>query len=367
MNLNIELTEFPSVLHSHIYSKWRGIMPLSYAIDSVKDPSLRKSCLTLHGFIEAMLSDMYDNPELYHFPMMKLEEFYGEKLLVEMKRQFPKEFKKILSQTGNAVPSYFNLLCKIGVNGILKGNDFVVSEESLKEIKKQSKSSTSPVSFEKRMEALKRVGFVMEVLDSGEVCFTSKKHIEIFPALQALADKHNFSMLDFRNIDSKYNPTYEDYFISLIDGQRELAYELHNFTKDYKMRVSLNANWGVNYHYKSKHVMCIGTGNDFERLLSVTVIGKERSDDHTIIDRSLAKETQDFKEQVFKHLTGCDANQCLNCSTYSSGNYVTVLGKRHQMCGGGIIGYAWRVPALSDIEMVKRLIKIRCEIINESH
>lgn len=341
-------------------------MPLSRTLDSVTDPYLRRSCEALHSFVTDMLSDMYDNAEAYHLPVMKIEEFCNGKPLKEMKRQFPKEYKNLLSQIGNAVPSYMGLLCKIGERGTLTGNDFVVSEERLKEIKKQSKSSTSPITFDKRMEALKRVGLTMEIIPTGEGCFTFENHFDIFPALHALVDKHNFSMLDFRNINSKYNPNYEDYFISLITGQRSLAYELHNFAMKYKMRVSLNANWGVNYHYKSKQIMCIGTGNDIERNLSVKVIGKERNDDHSIIDKSLEKESQEFKEQVRQHMTGCDANQCLNCSTFSSGNYVTVLGKKHQMCGERIIGYAWREPTLSDMEMIKRLIEIRCIIINEA-
>jgi len=133
-----------------------------------------------------------------------------------------------------------------------------------------------------------------------------------------------------------------------------------------KMRVSLNANWAVLYHYKCKHVATIKTGDDFGRFLGVSVIGKDKSDTHTVIDECLEKEPQDFQEQAQRRMSGCDANQCLNCSSYSSNNFVTVLGKRHQMCGTGIIGYDWREPTQSDIPTIKRLMEIRCQMIDEA-
>ena len=77
MDFSIELTEFPSAMHSVIYSKGRGIMPLSRTLDAVSDSALRDSCVALHGFMTDMLSDMYDSPEAYHLPVMKFEEFLG--------------------------------------------------------------------------------------------------------------------------------------------------------------------------------------------------------------------------------------------------------------------------------------------------
>lgn len=173
-------------------------------------------------------------------------------------------------------------------------------------------------------------------------------------------------MLDFRNIKNLHKPTYEDFFEPLITEQRDRAYELHDFLMKYKMRSATDANGRVVYQYKGKQVIRIGKGSDYELFLDVRVIGKDKKDEHTVIDKHLEKESKDFQLEALQHMTGCDANQCLNCSTYASGWYVTVLGKRHQMCGEGIIGFAWNKPIESDMTMIKRLIEIRCDIIDEA-
>lgn len=364
MDFNIELVQFPSMLHSHIYSKGRSIMPLSRTLDTVSDAALRKSCVALHGFVMDMLSDMYDNPEAYHLPVMKWEEFCDGKPLDVVKREYPKKIKDVYAQTSHAASGYLDLLRRIGNSGTIENDAFVVLEEKLKEIGKRANTSTSPISLSKRLEALSRVGFVTEALPTGGCSVFSKEYPDMFPALCALPGE-NFSMLDFRNITNAYKPTFEDYFCALFAEQREQAYELHNFAMAYKMRISINANWGVLYHYKSKQVMCIGTGDDVGRYLSVKIIGKDKNDDCIVMEKHLEKESQNFQEKALLHITGCDTNQCMFCSTYSSGKYVNVLGKRHQMCGTEIIGYAWRESIKSDMTMITRLIEIRCEMIDE--
>ncbi len=365
MDFNIELTEFPSTLHSHIYSYGRGILPLSRTLDAVEDPALRESCAALHGFVTDMLSDMYDHPEAYHLPVMLLEDFCGGKTLKEVKRQFPVEIKKVFSQISNAVVGYMGLLCAIGYNGKVEGDTIVLPEVFFKDTGKRNAN---------RLEALNRVGFMRGNTSENNYCFISEKHSTMFPALHALADKpdgcrrfdfHNFTALDFRNIENTYKPTYDDYFYPLSAKQRERAYELHNFALEHNMRPNTDSFWNVSYHYKSKLVMRIGTDYDFGRFSDVRVIGKDRADTHTVIDKHLEKESQDFKKQALQHMTGCDTCQTSHCSTHSSGNYITVLGKQHQMCGGNIIGYDWREPADTDMAMIKRLIEIRCEHIDE--
>jgi hypothetical protein len=239
----------------------------------------------------------------------------------------------------------------------------VVSAERSQEIIKRANKGSIP--FNKGLEGFSRVGFKMETMPTGECWFASKNYPDMFLALHALP-WDNFGMLDFRNINGIYKPTYDDYFEPLVTEQRELAYELHNFAAEYKMRTSLNANWGVIYHYKGKYAMKIGTGDDIGRFLSVSVVAKDRTEDSDVIDKYLGKEPQDFQEQALRCMSGCDANKCLGCSTYSSGNYVMILGKRHQMCGAGVIGFDWREPIPADIATIKRLIEIRCDMIDEA-
>jgi len=366
MDFNIELTEFPSAVHSVIYASGRGIMPLSRTLETVTDPAMRESCVALHGFVTDMLSDMYDNPEAYHLPVMKIEEFLGGKNIHEMKREFKVKIKKLDEQVRHVTYRYMDLLWRIGEEGKIENGSIVVSAERPQVIDKRVKM------LDKRLESLSRIGLIMETLPTGEYRFISKNYPGMFPALNAIPGD-NFQSLDFRGIGSPYKPTHDDYFYALITRQRELAYELHEFAMKYKMRTSLNANKGVVYHYKSKHVMTIWTGCDFKRLdsncdrsLCVGVIGKDKTDALTVIDEYLGKETQDLREQALKRMSGCDANQCLMCSGYGTGWYETVMGKRHQMCGEGRIFFDWHKPEEADMAMIKRLIEIRCEIIDEA-
>ncbi|MCL2704233.1 MAG: hypothetical protein FWE91_11605 [Defluviitaleaceae bacterium] len=371
MDFNIELTNFPSAVHSAIYAKGRGIMPLSRTLDAVTDPILRESCEDLHGFVMNMLSDMYDNPEAYHLPIMKLEEFLNGRDIHDVKKESHSKIKSLDTQVRHAASTYIDLLWRIGHGGKADGDTLLVSEENLQYINKRVSSSSSPITLSKRLEALNRIGLIMETLQTNEYRFTSDNHPGMFLAIQALP-WDNFGMLDFRNINGTYKSTHDDYFYPLVTKYRDLAYEIHNFAMKCKMRISTNANWGVVYHYKSKHVMTIWTGCDFkrtgpdaDRTLCVSVIGKGKEDACTVVDKYLGKESQDFQNQTLQRMSGCGAKQCLMCSTYSSGKYVTVLGKKHQMCGEERIFYDWHEPGEADMAMIKRLIEIRCEIIDE--
>jgi hypothetical protein len=140
-----------------------------------------------------------------------------------------------------------------------------------------------------------------------------------------------------------------------------LAYELHNYAVQRKIKITTNANWGVNYYYKSEHLISIRTGNDIECSLGVSVSGGFAP----ALEPYFENEPQDFREKAIAHISGCDTNQCVHCSTYGSGRYVTALGKTYQSCGGSddLVGFIWREPVAEDAAILRRLIDIRCEII----
>ena len=54
-------------------------MPLSRTLEAVSEPALRESCIELHSFVLDMLSDMYEHPEAYYLPVMKIEDFLDGK------------------------------------------------------------------------------------------------------------------------------------------------------------------------------------------------------------------------------------------------------------------------------------------------
>jgi len=187
MDFKIELMEFPSEVHSQIYIFARRILPLSRTLVAVQDFEMREACVALHSFIMDMLSDMYDNPEAYYLPVMK-----WEWLVVG---------KPIASQ-------YFGFLRWLGQRGSIEGDTLVISKEDLQDVSKKFSTSTSSIKLEKRLEALSRVGLTAEVLPAGSYRIFSKNHPGMFLAFNALP-QDNSSLLDFRGIDNKYKPAYD--------------------------------------------------------------------------------------------------------------------------------------------------------------
>jgi len=303
MDFNLELTDFPSVMHEKIYSCARQLMPLLNH-NAIAEP-IRESWLALHGFMMDKLADMYDFPDKYKLPYGKLEKFLDDRDIHDVKREAMVKLKSINSETTHAVT--------------------------------------------KHMATLKQT--------------ISENHPEMRLAMEAMPH-WNGVMCDYRSIAPKYKPTHDDYFAILFKVQRELAYELHHFITVRKIRISTSANWGVLYHYKGKHVITIKTGEDNSIGLSVRIAGKDKTDDAAALDAALKKEPQDFQEKALGLLSGCDANRCISCSSYSSGRYVTILGKQHQMCGEGVISYIIDKPISDDMTIIKRLVDMRCESID---
>ena len=303
MDFNNEISSFPSAIHESIYSRSRRLIPLENH-PAIPEPA-RESWRALHRFMMDILLNMYDNPEKYNLPVGKLEKFLDGRDIHEAKRESIAKTKSILVETKNAVGKYLNAL--------------------------------KPSIYE--------------------------NHPEMRLAMDTISRCWYNIMYDYRDIAPKYKPTFDDFYVALFAEQREMAYTLHNFAMERKMRTSTNANWGVLYNHKGKHVMTIGTGGDISIGLVVKVIGKGKKDDVSALENALTKEPQTFQAQVLNHLSGCDANRCLHCSGYSSGWYVNILGNQHQMCGEGIISYDFYNPTSEDIITIKHLIDMRCEYI----
>ena len=302
MDFNAEKKYFPSVMHENIYSRARQLQPLlnHHAISE----SIRESWVALHGFMMDELSHMYERPEEYKLPYHKLEKFLDGRDIHDVKRESMVKLKSILSETQHAVMKYMATL-----------------KQNLHE-----------------------------------------NHPEMRPAMEAMPHWSGV-MCDYRNIVPKYKPTHDDYFAVLFPNQRELAYEIHQFIMMRKMRVTTNANWGVVYHYKSKQVMTIKTAGDNSIGLSIKVTAKDKNDEASALDAALKKEPQDFQTKALGLLSGCDANRCISCSGYSSGRYATILGKQHQVCGEGVIGFDIDKPVPADMPMIRQLVDLRCKFI----
>ena len=364
MDFREELSAFPSGVHRCIYAAARGITPLDRSLASVEDPGMRASCEEFHGFFMDFLSDMYDHPEAYGLPVMALENFCNGKTVNGMKQKFPSKTKSILSQTRNSVNGYMVLLYMMGRLGVLSGDILSLSPDDLKEADKRTNTSVSPIPLAVRLRALARVGLLQE--GGG---FVSKRHPGMFPAMCALAKKAKkqsgfdyfaFKNAEFRNIGANYKPTYEDYFHPLIESQLKQANTLHEYAIKMGLKPTVSTFWKVEYKYKGAQVMCIGTEGDHERKLDIRLVGTYNWDDPGLINDRLIKESPEFQKYAVRHVLRCDA-----CSTAHLGRFVTVLGKRQRVCGGGLIGFRWNNPDDGDVEAIKQFIRLRMEIIEE--
>ena len=304
MNFNIELTDFPTVLHENIYTRARRFMPL-LSHKKILEIIPQEQWVLLHGLVMDRLSDMYQNPEKYKLPAGKLEKFLNGRELHIARKEETAKYKKLFKEITSSVSKQLELLAQ-------------------------------------------------------EINIA---HSELQPAISKIPLFHRLTE-DYRCIlpNWKYKPTHDDVFATLFAGQQVLAYELHKFAMGYKMRTSPNANWGIVYNRNGNQVLTIAAGGDTGIELSVKVMAKNKNDDITVLEYALSKEPQEFQDTAFGHMSGCDANRCTHCSTFYSDNYVTILGKRHQMCGAGIISYNFYKPNSTEMAMVKRLIEMRCEV-----
>lgn len=362
MDFARELVDFPSEVHKLVYFAARGLTPPEKSLPGVADPDMRASCAAYRGFLLDMLSDMYDNPEAYRLPALELERFLDGGKLNGVKQKFPARTKAVLSRTRNAVHGYMLLLCLLGLSGAPRGDVLIVTEETFPAIEKRVSGPTSPIPLDARLAALTRVGLVKT--DDG---FRARSHPNLFPALCAMAKKTGgklsgfeffaFCNAEFRALGAKFKPTPEDYFEPLVRERRAVAVTLDNIAAKNGLRPIISTFWKADYKYKGVQVLCV---NSFEGELDIRVTETYNWDDPALINDRLAKEPAAFQRDALRHVWRCDA-----CATTHLGRFVTVLGKRQRVCGGGVIGFRWRNPDPEDIRAIERLIELRCQIIDE--
>lgn len=365
MNFDIDHDAFPSAVHSLIYFTARGIMPLEKSLPDVADSDMRASCTAFHGFVMTMLADMYDNPGKYHLPVMLLEDFCKGRKINGLKQKYPSKTKNVIAQTRNAVSNYIELLYKLGIHGEVTGDTLVFSSEELDKYDKNRKGSVRNICVADMFKAMARIGVTVH---GNEV--TSKEYPAMFPAMCALSrlaktnsgfDFFAFRILDFRNLNGRHKPAYEDYFRPLTERQRKQAYELHDFAASRKAKPTVSTFWKVDYKYKGSQVMCIGSeGNLGDLVLDIRVMGTYHWDEPALINDRLARESPDFQKNILRHILRCTA-----CSTTHLGMFTTVLGKKQRVCGGGAIAFRWKNPDDNDMAVIKRVIELRCDIIDE--
>lgn len=362
MDFKVELTEFPSEVHKRIYCHGREVTPLCNSLADMPDSEMKESCEEFYGFVMEMYSDMYDHPEEYELPVHELENYLAGRKVNGVKQKYPSKTKSIISHTINAPGRYMATLANMAYMGKLCGDVLILQQEELTEINRRVNTSASPISLEKRLEALKRVGLVQT-----EKGFVSEKYPKMFQAMCAMAEKtkgrfsgfdyYLFEKLDFRNMTKSYKPVYTDYIRPLSKEKQDIAYELHNMAKEWGCRDVINTFLKIEYKYKGVQVMTIDTYDSRLQLRVTQVYGW---DDKELFNKRLEKESVELQKYTLRHLL-----RCTGCATSHLGAFVEVLGHRNRVCGGGQIGLIWNNPTESDMDKIRFFIKTRCEIIDE--
>jgi hypothetical protein len=365
--------DFPTEVHKRIHITALNQTPIEVSLADTggADSALVESCRAYYDFIMFMLSDMYENPLEYGLKAGELESFLEGKKVNGMKQKYPSKTKALLSSTYNSVTNIKFFQC-LGEAGTAFEDKMTVAFSDYTNIKKlfdrnlspKSKLITNEIPYEIRLKSLERIGFAIRENEDGAV-ITSEKYPNMFIALTKLANsikriktfgEHNFQNCDFRQIFLNYKPGYEDVVQPLDDEKRKVINELDLFLRDKKLIHSCTTFWKINYHYKGEHVFWFETrGNEFE----VRITGVYGWDDHSIMNDILSAQSREFQEYALRHL-----NYCTACSTSHLGGFVTVLGKRKRVCGGGGIGFRVKSPSSKDIENIKKFIAIRINIID---
>lgn len=362
MEFKIELTEFPSEVHKRIYCEAREIIPLENSLADITDNEIKASCEDFYSFVMEMFSDMYDNPEEYSLPVYELENYLAGRKVNGVKRKYPSKTKNIISHAINAPGRYMATLANMVYMGKLKDDVLVLDEETLVEINRRVNTSISPITLDKRLEALARLGLVHT--DKG---FESVNHPKMFRVMDILLQKtkgkfsgfdyYLFEKLDFRNLTKSYKPTYKDYILPLISERRDMAFKLHDLVKECGCRDVINTFLKIEYKYKGLQVATLDTSDNRINLRVTEVYG---TDDHELFNRRLAKENAEFQKYAQRHVW-----RCTGCATTHLGAFVEILGHWSRVCGGGQIGFLWNNPTEEDMDKIRFFINTRCDIIDE--
>lgn len=362
MDFRQDLTDFPSLTHKVIYAAARGMTPPEVSLAGCADTDMARACGQLYAFTRRMLASMYDEPEAYHLPAGDLERFLDGRRLNAVKQRFPSRTKRLLSHTRNAVHGYMLTLCLLGQAGDVAGDSLVVPEAAWKHIEKRVNAPSSPIALDTRLAALGRVGLTRR----GNAL--SAPEYPLMPAaLRAMAQTvdgkcsgfpyFNFCNAEFRQLAGRFKPAPEDYLRTLTPERRAIADAVCAAAEARGCKPTISTFWKIDYKYRGAQAVCVETT---EGDLTVRVTATYNWDDPALINARLAGESPALQREALRRVWRCDA-----CSTNHLGRFVTVLGKRQRVCGGGLIGFRWRNPCAADIAVIERLIEMRRDIIDE--
>jgi hypothetical protein len=323
--------EFLSETHKAIWDAGTHIIPIEvtipHEINDKLPPYLIESCFQFYKYILHLLSDIYENPDVY-------EPFQFQDRRISIQYKFIVPFAD------------FGLVGEAGEDFLII-NRSVFDKLFLKQIKSKTyqKDSKTIISLEQRIRILERTGLKISYKGNDAIL----KNIlfpNIFYAIREMAQvssdekgsgDNSFTYCDFRKLckDYKYDK-FENALVFLNDEDKSIARELDSIAKKYKLTRSIKSGYCPGYEviYKYKNAVVM----DFNGLNSrLTMSVRFRCDIKNTepINRlfdEVEKDSNELKEFIYKKLHRC--TRCYQgCHGYANmGWAMSIYGKTNRMC-----------------------------------
>ncbi len=194
----------------------------------------------MHGFLQEVINNIYNNPTLLNFQEEK-DDFYEDWMLNINKPELDDKMRKI----EKTLFDFYAYLYKLGECGEVKDNRLYVSKNDMKFVKK-------------RLQQLEQFGLFYESNHTSTI-FRSEKYPELFPAWKLLCDKKPnstkgeiirfiYCMYDTMNYNAKH------LFGNIVEDST-LINKLEQFFEDKGFRKCFDESgihWEKEYHNKQK-------------------------------------------------------------------------------------------------------------------
>lgn len=348
MIFDVNQTTFPTPRHKAIWDLGRQIVPLGISLADITDPEIREGCMQIYNWTQDYYEDIFNNPDKYS-------------------GYTPYEMFRLLDDVVEGQ-------CNTTVDYLIVGNKSGYNKRLLN--LKKTHLPDLPLLFE------------LNVSDDSETIFLTCKKYPLFCKYfklfykTALARKLNrieyLIFNDFRVLALKYNRTFDDLLRVLPDKFKEYAVELHEYVLSKGAKLEAHKNYGrFFYYYKKNHLLELSQG------ISTPLKIESSFYSFRTVENSFEKSYKSYMEIAesqldYNEIITCIQNGIRVCNACGikkkipkrCGIWKDIHGKRRLICKGGIISVKRAAPLSLldyndyDIKMMKRLLDIRCEQID---
>ena len=322
--------EFPSETHRTIWDTGIHILPLEVTLPQEvrqKLPRyLAESCEQLQKYFLHILSDLYENPDIYEpFP-------HYQRLGIQCKFIMPFADFGLAGETGEDY---------LAVNRALFDKLF------LKQIKSKAyhKSRQVTISVDERKELLERTGLKINY-EGSDAILTNALYPNIFyamreMALAALKEKgggdNSFVYCDFRRLCKDYRyDKFENALVFLNDEDKTIAKQLDAAAKKLKLVRSIKSGhcpgYDVAYKYRKHDLMTFGCmGNRLTMSVRFRYDAKNTAPLYNLF-AAIENDSEALKKFVYSRLLRC--SRCYHgCAGYADVGFpMQIYGKANRMC-----------------------------------